>query len=110
MSYWRNEEQTQINQFQTSVSSVNGLSYSPGQRIDFEIPSNVKYIDGKSCYINFDVKLSLPSGGNPTKLVLDSVLGGNCLIKNLRIYSNNGERVLLEEIVDYNTKLRMEYD
>ncbi len=110
MSYWRNEEQTQINQFQTSISSVNGLSYSPGQRIDFEIPSNVKYIDGKNCYINFDVKLSLPSGGNPTKLVLDPVLGGNCLIKNLRIYSNNGERVLLEEIVDYNTKLRMEYD
>lgn len=110
MSYWRNEEQTQINQFQTSVSSVNGLSYSPGQRIDFEIPSNVKYIDGKNCYINFDVKLSLPSGGNPTKLVLDPVIGANCLIKNLRIYSNNGERVLLEEIVDYNTKLRMEYD
>jgi len=110
MSYWRNEEQTQINQFQTSISSVNGLSYKPGQRIDFEIPSNVKYIDGKNCYINFDVKISLPSGANPTKLVLDPVLGGNCLIKNLRIYSNNGERVLLEEIVDYNTKLRMEYD
>lgn len=110
MSYWRNEEQTQVEQFQTSISSVNGLSYSPSQRIDFEIPSTVKYLDGKSCYINLDVKLKLPSGGNPTKLVLDPVLGGNCLIKNLRIYSNNGNRVLLEEIVDYNTKLRMEYD
>ena len=110
MSYWRNEEQTQVEQFQTSISSVNGLSYSPNQRIDFEIPSTVKYLDGKSCYINLDVKIKLPSGGNPTKLVLDPVLGGNCLIKNLRIYSNNGNRVLLEEIVDYNTKLRMEYD
>ncbi len=112
MSYWKNEEQTQVNQFQTSISSVNGLSYTPGQRIDFEIPSNVKYIDGKSCYIKFDVKLKLPSGGTPTKLVLDPVLGGNCLLKNVRIYSNSntGGRVLLEEIVDYNTKLRMEYD
>ena len=108
MSYWKNEEKSQVNQFQTSISSVNGLSYNAGQRVDFEIPSSVKYIDGKSCYINLDVKLSL--GATVTKLVLDPVLGGNCLIKNLRIYSNNGARVLLEEIVDYNTKLRMEYD
>jgi hypothetical protein len=108
MSYWKNEEKSQVNQFQTSISSVNGLSYNAGQRVDFEIPSSVKYIDGKSCYINLDVKLGL--GDTLTKLVLDPVLGANCLIKNLRIFSNNGNRVLLEEIVDYNTKLRMEYD
>ena len=110
-SYWENDNKIQIKQTQVAVPSVNGLEYSGGQRVDINIPSTVKFIDPQNSFLNFDVKLKLPSSApnTPTRLQLDPHTGGQCLFKNVRIYSNIGSRVLLEEYQNYNVKVAMEY-
>lgn len=110
-AYWRNDEKIPMKQTQVAIPSANGLSYTGtagqgGRRVDFEIPSTVKFMDGKNTYLNFNVKLGL--GALPTRLQLDPYIGGQSLIQNIRIYSGN-RGVLLEEIQDYNAKVQMEY-
>lgn len=111
-AYWRNEEKIPMSQTQVSIPSVNGLSYTAtagqgGRRVDFEIPPSVKFMDGKNSYLNLDIKLGI--GAIPTRLQLDPFIGGQSLIKNIRIYANSGGRPLLEEITDYNAKVQLEY-
>ena len=112
-SYWRNDDKIKVSQTQVSVPSTNGLSYTStagqsGRRVDFEIPSTVKFMDGKNSYLQFDVKVALPAGATPTRLHLDPFIGGQSVVKNLRIYSGT-RAVLLEEISDYNAKVQMQY-
>ncbi len=112
-SFWRNDDKIKVSQTQVSVPSTNGLSYSStagqsGRRVDFEIPSTVKFLDGKNSYLQFDIKIGLPAGSSPTRLQLDPFIGGQSVVKNLRIYSGN-RSVLLEEISDYNAKVQMQY-
>jgi len=112
-SYWRNDEKIKISQTQVSIPSTNGRSYSGtagqlGRRVDFEIPPSVKFIDGKNTYLQFDVKLALPAGADPTRLQLDPFIGGQSVVKNLRIYTGN-RAVLLEEISEYNAKVQIQY-
>jgi len=111
MSYWRNENKVQLAQTQVSIPSTNGKTYSAtagsgGKRVDFEIPPSVKFLDGKNSYLQFDIKLGI--GAVPTRLHLDPFIGGNAVIKNLRIYSGS-RAVLLEELSDYNVKCQVEY-
>ena len=112
-SFWRNDDKIKVSQTQVSIPSTNGLSYSgtagqSGRRVDFEIPSTVKFLDGKNSYLQFDIKVGLPAGGVPTRLHLDPFIGGQSVVKNIRIYSGN-RAVLLEEISDYNAKVQMQY-
>jgi len=112
-SYWRNDDKIKISQTQVSIPSTNGQSYSGtagqnGRRVDFEIPPTVKFMDGKNSYLQFDVKLAIPSGDTPTRLQLDPFIGGQSVIKNIRIYSGN-RAVLLEEITEYNAKVQIQY-
>lgn len=112
MSYWSNDEKIPMEQTQVSIPSTNGKSYASsagagGKTVEFEIPPSVKFIDGKSSYLNFDIKLSV--GAVPTRLQLDPHIGANSLIKNLRIYAGSGKNSLIEEISGYNTKVAMEY-
>ena len=111
MSYWRNENKVQLSQTQVSIPSTNGLTYagtagSSGRRVDFEIPPSVKFLDGKNSYLQFDIKIG--GGAVPTRLQLDPFIGGQSVVKNLRIYSGS-RAVLLEEISDYNVKCQVEY-
>tara|TARA_R100000654_G_scaffold4467_1_gene13253 strand:+ start:558 stop:2372 length:1815 start_codon:yes stop_codon:yes gene_type:complete len=105
MSYWRNDELETIKQTQTTIPSANGLNYSSGDRIEINIPPTIQLFDGKSSYLNFDVKINADEGV-PTRLVLDGVCGAQSLLKNIRIYGNN---VLLEEISGYNVKVNVQY-
>ena len=112
-SYWRNDEKIKVSQTQVSVPSTNGQSYTGtagqlGRRVDFEIPPTVKFLDGKNSYLQFDVKIALPAGETPTRLQLDPFIGGQSIVKNLRIYSGN-RAVLLEEISEYNAKVQLQY-
>ncbi len=111
MSYWRNDERPAVKQTSHAITSKNGLSYSGGQRVEFEVPSTTELIDGRNSYLKFNVKLALPTaaGTLPTRLQLDSTLGGQSLIKNIRIYENGGSGKLLEEISDYNAKVGIQY-
>ena len=113
-SYWTNDEKIKVSQTQVSVPSNNGRSYSgvagqSGRRVDFEIPSNIKFMDGKNSYLQFDVKLALPAGGNATRLHLDPFIGGQSVVKNIRIYSNDSQRALLESVEEYNAKVQLQY-
>ena len=112
-SYWRNDEKIKVSQTQVSITSTNGRSYSgtagqSGRRVDFEIPPSVKFMDGKNSYLQFDIKLAVPAGRTPTRLQLDPFIGGQSVVKNLRIYSGN-RAVLLEEISEYNAKVQIQY-
>lgn len=112
-SYWRNDEKIKVSQTQVSITSTNGRSYSgtagqSGRRVDFEIPPSVKFMDGKNSYLQFDVKLAVPAGEVPTRLHLDPFIGGQSVVKNLRIYTGN-RAVLLEEISEYNAKVQIQY-
>ena len=112
-SFWKNDNKIKVSQTQVAISSTNGRSYSgtagiSGKRIDFEIPSSVKFMDGKNSYLNFDVKLACPAGLAPTRLQLDAAIGGQSLVKNIRVYSGN-RAVLLEEISEYNAKVQIQY-
>ena len=110
-SYWKNDGKIGVKQTQVSVPSTNGRSYSAtagsgGQRMDFEIPPSVKFLDGKNSYLQFDIKLS--AGAIPTRLTLDPFIGGQSLVKNLRIMSGS-RAVELESISDYNAKVQIQY-
>lgn len=112
-SYWRNDEKIKVSQTQVSVPSTNGQSYTGtagqlGRRVDFEIPPTVKFLDGKNSYLQFDVKIAVPAGETPTRLQLDPFIGGQSIVKNLRIYSGN-RAVLLEELSEYNAKVQLQY-
>ena len=108
-SYWQSSDKIPISQKSISIPSQNGLEYSGGQRLLFDIPSSVEFIQPKESYLKWDVQLKLPSGKLPTKLQLDETLGGQSLIKDIRIYSGGAGKILLEEIQDYNVLTNVKY-
>jgi len=109
MSYWNNGEEPPVKQTQTSIPSTNGLSYSGGQRIDLHIPDTIELFDGRHSYLQFKVKVQEVGGNGATRLQLDPKLGGQSLIKNIRIFENGASGKLLEEIQDYNCKVGVQY-
>ncbi len=112
MSFWQAGNKIPIKQTSRAVSSQNGLEYSGGQLIDINLPANtIKFINPKETYLKFDLDLKLPAGEAPTRLQLDGTLGGQALIKDIRIYSGNETgNVLLEEIQNYNVMVSVLYD
>ena len=112
-SFWKSDDKIPISQKSVSVPSQNGLEYGGGQRVVIEIPSTVDYIQPKESYLKFDVKLKLPASTTtdfyPTYLQLDEILGGQSLIKDVRIYSGGAGKILLEEIQDYNVLTNVKY-
>jgi hypothetical protein len=106
--YWTAEDKIPIGQSKVAIPSENGLSYGAGQKIDITIGRDVQFFQPKESYLKCDVKISLPSGKRPTRLSLDEYIGGQVLIKDLRVYTQNG--ILLEEIQGYNTAVSVMYD
>ena len=106
-AYWSADESARVGQKKISVPSENGLSYSPGQKIQMFVDPSTKFMDGRETYLQFNVKLSLPSTGNVTRLQLDKCT--STLIKNIRIYDGSRGQ-LLEEISDYASYVSVKYD
>lgn len=106
-SYWSVDDSVRIGETKVSIPSENGLSYSPGQKIQLFIDPSNKYMDGRETYLNMNVKISLPSGKAPTRLQLDKC--SSVLIKNCRIYDGSRGQ-LLEEISDYASYVTVKYD
>ena len=107
-NFWTAEDKIPIGQTKIAVPAEHGLDYNPGQKIEFHIPSSVNFFQPKESYLKFDVELSNPS--NPIFLQLDGQLGGQVLIRDLRIYSGGAGRVLLEEYQNYNVLTAVKYD
>ncbi len=95
-TYWRADDTVRVGETKISIPSENGLEYSPGQKIQIFVDGSTKFMDGRETYLQADFKINLPSSGTPTRLQLDKV-GGNILIKNIRIYDGSRGN-LLEEI------------
>mgnify|MGYP003629972641 CR=1 FL=1 len=106
-NYWSADNSVRIGETKISVPSENGLSYSPGQKVQIFVDPSTKYMDGKETYLEFNVQLSLPSGKAPTRLQLDKC--SSTLIKNLRIYDGSRGQ-MLEEISDYSSYVAVKYD
>lgn len=112
-SYWSSDNVVQIGEEQVSIPTENGLSYSvkqSGRKVQITIPPEVKFMDGKNSYLEFDLKIDQPLGGTniPTRLQLDPN-GASMLLKNMRIY--DGSRgVILEELVEYQSWVNLKYD
>lgn len=106
--FWKSEDLIPVSQKKVSIISQNGLSYKAGQRIDFEIPADLGYINPKESYLSVTCKISLPSGVSPTCLCLDGRLGGQSLIQRIDVRSGNDE--LLESIEDYDILQSVRFD
>ncbi len=108
MSFWTSEEKISIGQTKVSIPSENGLSYSSGQKIDITIPREIQFFQPKESYLSLDVEIALPTGRPSTRLSFDEYIGGQVLIKDIRVYTQGG--TLLEEIQGYNTAVSVMYD
>ena len=106
-AYWTADESARVGEKKISVPSENGLSYSPGQKVQIFVDPSTKFMDGRETYLQFNVKLKLPAGATPTRLQLDKCT--STLIKNIRIYDGSRGQ-LLEEIADYSSYVSVKYD
>jgi len=107
-SFWQSENKIPIVETQTSVPSENGLAYSAGQVIQLMIPPSIKFFQPQQTFLKADVLIA-PDANAPTRLTLDAELGGQVLVRDIRIYTGN-KNVLLEEINNYNTLCAVRYD
>ena len=108
-NFFTSQEKVQMEQTSVRISAENGLSFNAGQTIGIYIPPSVKYFRGKDCYLQFDLKIQNDPAFPATRLMLDSGIGANALVKQLRIYAGNREQ-LLEENTEYNTYVSVKYD
>lgn len=106
VSFWRAQNSIPIEQTSQSVPVLNGLNFSGGQEVRIKVPPTTKFIQPKECYLQGDFKIQMPDQAthDATRLQLDPRMGGQSLIKDIRIYSSpEFGSVLLEEIQDYNS-------
>ncbi len=107
-SYWSVDDTMRIGKKYVSIPSENGLSYSENQKVQIYVGPETKYMDGHDSYLEFDFKIDKPAASVPTRLVLDK-MGGNALIKNIRIYDGTRAQ-LLEEFDSYSSLCSVRYD
>mgnify|MGYP003627183513 CR=1 FL=1 len=107
-SYWSSDNVVQVGEAKVEIPAENGLSYSGGGKISLEVPPTVKFMDGKKSFLQFDLKLKLPAGKDPTLLQLDHA-GGGIILKNMRIYDGSRGN-LIEEINEYSQLVALKYD
>jgi len=117
MSYWTADKNlVKIGEEQISIPADQGLSHqvaATARKVSFVVPKSSEFIDGKSCYLEFDVKIDTPTPGNladdgRTRLMMDPA-GCGMLLQTIRIYSLD-DRTLLEEIVDCNQLIALKSD
>jgi hypothetical protein len=107
-SFWSAEDKIPVKQTKISIPAENNLNYTPGQTIRINIPANVEFIQPKESYLRCDVLLD--GGGARAKFQLDADLGGQVLIRDLRVISGGAGGQILEEYQNYNTLAALRYD
>lgn len=114
-SFWESKDLIPVAQKKVSVPAEFGLNYSAGQKIQINVPPSIDFFQPKETYLKFDVEIA----GDPDvvtglkgnrRLFLDAELGGQVLIRDLRIYSGGAGRILLEEYQNYNVLAALKYD
>ncbi len=108
MSYWQSDDVVHIGEKDINIPAERGLLYTVGatsQKITFNIPQSVGFLDGKSCYLSWDMTIKCTEALK-TRLQLDPA-GCGMVVQNMRIM-NNG--VILEEINDCNQLVKIKHD
>jgi len=112
-SFWESKDLIPVAQKKISVPAEFGLNYSAGQKIQINVPPSIDFFQPKETYLKFEVEIS---GGNESdtlgrrRLFLDAEIGGQVLIRDLRVYSGGAGRILLEEYQNYNVWTALKYD
>ena len=111
-SFWKAENSVPIIETSSTAPVLNGLNFSGGQEVRIKVPPSTKFIQPRECYLQGDFKIQMPtSASGVTRLQLDSVLGGQALIRDIRIFSSpETGSVLLEEIQGYNSMVSVMRD
>lgn len=115
MSYWTSDDIVKVGETAVSIPAEQGLTYTvsaTGRRVSFEIPRSVKFLSGKDSYLQFDLEINHPAviaTVGKTRLQWDPA-GAGMMCQNIRIYT--ADRMLLEEINEYNqlVAVRGDYD
>ena len=108
MSYWQSDNVVHIGEKDLEIPAERGLSYTVGAtstKVTFNIPQSVGFLDGKSSYLSWDMKI-LCTEALKTRLQLDPAGCGMC-VQNFRLM-NNG--VVIEEINDCNQLVALKHD
>lgn len=108
-SFWESKDLIPVAQKKISIPAEFGLNYSAGQKVQITVPPSIDFFQPKETYLKFDVELSGAASGT-RRLFLDAELGGQVLIRDLRIYSGGAGRILLEEYQNYNVLAALKYD
>tara|TARA_R100000654_G_scaffold10274_2_gene22980 strand:+ start:649 stop:2409 length:1761 start_codon:yes stop_codon:yes gene_type:complete len=112
MSFFVADNKIPIQQKSIGIPAINGLAYNPEQQVDFYIdPQQVKFFNPKQSTLQFDIKIQMPSdtNGELARLMLDSHIGAQSVISEIRIF-DGANNALLEEIVGYNVATSVKYD
>jgi hypothetical protein len=109
MSFFNTQGKINLEQTDIRISAENGLSFKQDQVVGIYIPPSIKYFSGKDSYLQFDVELKQDDAQGRTRLMLDSGIGGQALISQIRTYAGN-RGTLLEENTQYNTYVAVKYD
>ena len=105
------DDKIPITQQSVAIPAQNGLNYNATQSIEIQVPATTKFINPKESYLQFFVNITPDATGGlgSSRFQLDTEIGANVLIKDIRIYDGN-RNTLLEEITDYNTMVALKYD
>ena len=100
MSFWKSDTRVAYAQRSIAIPAENGKQFNENAKIVLVVPADVGFFQPSESYLQFRISLAQPQGRAPTRLQLDAVLGGQVLIKNIRVLTGTG--ILIEEIQDYN--------
>ena len=83
-SFWSATDKIPVKQTKISIPAENGLDFNSGGKININIPATVGYFQPKESFLSFDYLIE-KKGGIKTRLQLDAELGGQVLIRDIRI-------------------------
>lgn len=109
MSFWKADTRVSYAQKSIAVPAENGKQFFENGKIVINVQPDVGFFQPSESYLQFRVKVGtgMTAAMGKTKLQLDADLGGQVLIRNIRILTGTG--VLIEEIQDYNLLTNLIY-
>ena len=108
--FWNAKDKLPVRQTKVSIPAENGLTFNHGGLIHIHVPPTVKFFQPRESYLSLEVEIDAQPTAGLTRLQLDAELGGQVLIRDIRVYSGGAGGVLLEEIQNYNTLTAVKYD
>eukprot|EP01051_Picozoa_sp_SAG22_P014810 SAG22_NODE_1849_length_3446_cov_3.782791_2_plen_554_part_00 len=109
MSFWKSDTRVAYGQKSIAIPAENGKQFNENAKVVIVVPPDVGFFQPSESYLQLRVKIDQPTatGVKPTRVQLDPELGGQVLIRNIRILTGTG--ILIEEIQDCNVLTNVVY-